>query len=841
MNNIDNYDLIVVGSGFTGGICAYLAASKNNQRVLILEKRNHIAGNMFDEKDPETGILVQKYGPHSFHTNSKQVYNLITEIGKWHSFILRARVDIDGTMTPSPFNFSTIDTFFSQEKALKIKRHIYKTYPGEKKTTILKILKSKDPFIREYAEFLFEKDYKPYTVKQWGITPEALDVSVLARVPIRFDYTDQYFDDVYQLMPENGYASFFESMLNHPNIDIKLNTDAQKFILIDTERGYVLFNGKILDIPVVYTGALDELLEYRYGRLPYRSLEFRYETLNMESFQETPGVAYPLAQGYTRISEYTKLPLQNGHGKTVIAYEYPMEYENEKGHIPYYPVLTDESKKLYKKYLNSVIWIRNFFPCGRLADFRYYNMDNAIERAMDVFHDITFFRRSHWQRPVEKTLFSGDHFKEIEHIQSTLVFGDLSRKPAPITVVIPTFDRVDYFEECLKSVLEQTASPDDYDILVVDNEPSEGSKTEALMRRYHVPNIYYYRNSQNLGTYPNFNRCFQLARSKWVSMVHDDDWLVPTCIDSINNVLKRLRRKNIGYVMSGRIDILEEDPYHIPDYWDMTNMNILQRFYMWLKIINNKRLWKITLHDFFIIRQVHLSSTCGVLYNRDAVLTMGGFGREYANDDSLFLAALGEKYDCYYCGGIWGKYRLGNNNGWMKDVISNFNGEYMLREFISTYKFRYRFYSKQFRRKINDNAIDYYIDYVKCFDNGYTLARSFFSNINETETKKIQYVNKPKLQNLAKKFVSFYVRAWRFWIVLRAALFGIRYRPLPGEDIATYIKIAKRCHVLMSELSYIDEQKKAERQEYQSKQRKQRDKNAKASRKIRKPGQAKKE
>jgi hypothetical protein len=282
-------------------------------------------------------------------------------------------------------------------------------------------------------------------------------------------------------------------------------------------------------------------------------------------------------------------------------------------------------------------------------------------------------------------------------------------------------------------------------------------------------------------------------------MVHDDDFLVPTCIESVKQVLRKLRKKNIGYIMSGRIDVPEDSPYHIPDYWDMTSLNWIKRFYIWLKIVNNRRLWKISLHDFFVIRQLHLSSTCGILYNKDAVMTMGGFAKEYANDDSIFLTALGEKYNCFYCGGIWGKYRLGINNGWMKDAISNANGEYMLREFAAGYDKRCGFYSKKFRRIIHEICLDFYISYIKYCDNGYTLARELIPYSEASDSHKIQYTWDSKNDRLSKKIVRAYSKAWRFWIVLRTALFGIRYRPLPGEDIETYIRIAKRRVKLQSE------------------------------------------
>jgi UDP-galactopyranose mutase len=249
-------------------------------------------------------------------------------------------------------------------------------------------LESQDPVIRKYAEFLYEKDCMPYTTKQWGIKPEKLDKTVLDRVQVRFDYTDIYFDDKYQLLPQISFTSFFEKMLNRAGIDIMLNVDALSLLAISRKEDVIRFGGKSVDIPIVYTGPLDELLKYKYGVLPYRSLFFRYKVLETESFQDAAVIAYPSVPDYTRITEYTKLPFQDGHGMTLIAYEYPAEYGSENGQHPYYPILTDESKKIHNQYLKDIYKAGKIFPCGRLADFRYYNMDQVIERAMQVFHNI---------------------------------------------------------------------------------------------------------------------------------------------------------------------------------------------------------------------------------------------------------------------------------------------------------------------------------------------------------------------------------------------------------------------------------------------------------------------
>lgn len=375
------YDIIIVGSGFAGSIIAY-KASRAGKKVLIIEKRQTISGNMYDYYD-ENGILVQKYGPHSFHTNDEEVYKFIQEIGEWKEYILRARVEIDGKLTPSPFNFQTIDDFFEADKAKLIKEHLLKSYPGRNKTTIVEMLESDDKLIKEYADFLFENDYKPYTSKQWGIKPKELDISILKRVPVRLDYTDAYFDDKYQLIPEKSFYEIFKNMLTHKNIDIVTSCDANTRISFSESNIY--FDGDKLDVPLLYSAPIDELFEFKFGKLPYRSLKFDFQTHNVDSYQETSGVAFPKAKKFTRITEFKKIPVQNIKGVTTIAVEYPLQYSPNSNNEPYYPILTKQSEKTYTDYLNEAGKYNNLFLCGRLAEFKYYNMDQVIKKALEIY------------------------------------------------------------------------------------------------------------------------------------------------------------------------------------------------------------------------------------------------------------------------------------------------------------------------------------------------------------------------------------------------------------------------------------------------------------------------
>jgi len=387
MIDSNEIDCIIVGAGFCGSVVARKLAEAE-KRVLVFERRDHIAGNMYDELDAN-GILVQRYGPHVFHTNESSVIDFITRYGEWIDYRHRCAVDIEGIVTPSPANFKTIDLLYDRNEAEALKTSLRNCYKGLKSVTILELLDCDDISIRKYAKKLYELNYRPYTVKQWDIDPEDIDPSILKRVPVRLDYTDAYFDDRYQVLPEKGYTRFFKKLLDHKNIKIHLKTDALSSLKVDSGGKQLLLNGKPLAIPVIYTGSIDELLDNRYGQLPYRSLVFDYHTKNVEDFQDAPVVIHPDARGYTRITEYKKLPPQNVPGITTIAYDYPVPADKANKKEQYYPILTADNTLLYNKYYSELNRIHNLYLCGRLADYKYYNMDATILRAFDIAAKIT--------------------------------------------------------------------------------------------------------------------------------------------------------------------------------------------------------------------------------------------------------------------------------------------------------------------------------------------------------------------------------------------------------------------------------------------------------------------
>lgn len=374
-----NCDYLVVGCGLSGAVVARHLAQQGKQ-VTIWERRDHIGGNMYDYVD-EHGFLVQKYGPHTFHTKIKHLYDYMCQYEQWEPYRLTCGAVWDGKYTPTPFNFSTIDTFYPEDKAQALKQKLTEAFAGRETATVVEVLEHPDPDIRGYAQFLFSNDYAPYTAKQWGVDPSEIDPSVLKRVPLRFSYNVGYFDDAYEVMPRHSFTRFFENLLDHPNIRTELGVDALEHLKVRDNR--LFLDGKQLQIPVVYTGALDELFGGVYGQLPYRSIKFDWRYEDIDSLQDAPVVAYPQEPGFTRITEYKKLPVQEKPG-TSYAVETSLPYREGEKMEPYYPVLTEASLAQYAKYHAMADQIPNLIYCGRLADFKYYNMDQALDRALQI-------------------------------------------------------------------------------------------------------------------------------------------------------------------------------------------------------------------------------------------------------------------------------------------------------------------------------------------------------------------------------------------------------------------------------------------------------------------------
>lgn len=379
---------IIIGCGITGAVIARELAEKGNS-VVIYDRRSHIAGNLYDYID-EHGYLVQQYGPHIFHTSDDEVINYVKKYETWRPFKLVCGATWDNKYTNTPFNFSTIDIFFSESKAKQIKEKLKAAYPKEKTVTVVELLNHEDSVIKEFADFLFKNDYAPYTAKQWGMDPSEVDPSILKRVPIILSYDKGYFSDSFEAMPTHSYSTFVQNILNHKNIDVILNVEAMHHLSVADNHLY--WDNKLLRDKVIFTGAIDELLNGIYGQLPYRSLRFEWKYENVDSYQNAPVVAYPKEKGFTRITEYKKLPPQTGSG-TSFSVEYPIPYVEGERMEPYYPVVTEKSLLIYEKYKAIIDDINGLTVCGRLGNFKYYNMDQAIKNALNVANQLLITTR----------------------------------------------------------------------------------------------------------------------------------------------------------------------------------------------------------------------------------------------------------------------------------------------------------------------------------------------------------------------------------------------------------------------------------------------------------------
>ncbi|MDX4038250.1 UDP-galactopyranose mutase [Aliarcobacter skirrowii] len=372
-------DYIVVGSGLAGVVMAERIATQLNKKVLIIEKRNHIGGNCYDFKD-ENNILIHKYGPHLFHTNNKEVIDYLSNFTSWNIYNHEVLVYIDGKKVPIPFNFNTLYEVFPNQKAKALEAKLLETYDYNSKVPILELKKSTDKDLQFLADFIYEKIFVNYTAKQWGMKPEDMDGAVTARVPIFIGRDNRYFNDSYQMLPKDGYTKMIENMLNYKNIKIMLNTDFQEICTLK-DKDFYLFDKKF-DGKVIYTGQIDELFDYKFGDLPYRSVNMQFETIEKDFYQEKATVNYPNDYDFTRITEFKHIHPINTP-KTTILKEYPQEYVKNKN-TPYYPIFTEENQKKYNQYLEYSKEFENLLLIGRLAEYKYYDMDDIVERVLEV-------------------------------------------------------------------------------------------------------------------------------------------------------------------------------------------------------------------------------------------------------------------------------------------------------------------------------------------------------------------------------------------------------------------------------------------------------------------------
>ena len=382
----ESYDAIIVGAGFAGAVCARMLAEASGTKVAVIERRDHIAGNAYDCYD-EAGVLVHQYGPHIYHTTNDRVHQFLSRFTKWLPYEHKVLANIHGKLMPVPFNHKSLKMAFGDERGEYLYQKLVATFGENKKVPIMELRKKNDPDLTEVADYVYENVFLYYTMKQWGKTPDQIDPSITGRVPIFVGDDDRYFPAApHQGMPAEGYTKLFERLLDHDLIDVFLGTDVRDVLQIKGDLIYVCdhpYGGE-----VIYTGQLDELFDLDLGALPYRTLDMQFETLQQDQFQPVATVNYTTTEDFTRITEFKLMTGQELPGVTTIMREYSKAYEPDSGQTPYYAIIEDETQALYQRYRERVDGILNFHCVGRLAEYRYYDMDGVVASALELSDEI---------------------------------------------------------------------------------------------------------------------------------------------------------------------------------------------------------------------------------------------------------------------------------------------------------------------------------------------------------------------------------------------------------------------------------------------------------------------
>lgn len=363
---------LIVGCGLSGAVIARKIAEELNEKVFMVDCKDHIGGTCYDYKDA-SGITVHKYGPHIFRTNSKEIWDFLSRFTEWYPFMHHVLGIVDGIEIPIPFNLDSLHKVFPEQMAIKLENKLIEKFGVNKKVPILELRQISDPDLNFLAEYIYQKVFLGYTLKQWNFTPEQLAPSVTGSVPVYISRDSRYFQEKYQAIPRSGYTKMFENMLNHPNITVHLNTKYQDVKDQKFDR-------------IFYTGAIEDFFDYKFGMLPYRSLDIKIETYDTEKFQNAPVVNYPENYDFTRIAEY-KYFLNEKSDKTVLSFEYPEDFEKGKNDR-IYPILNEQNQEIYNKYLKEAEKLQNVYFLGRLGAYRYFDMNRTIANAFETFKKI---------------------------------------------------------------------------------------------------------------------------------------------------------------------------------------------------------------------------------------------------------------------------------------------------------------------------------------------------------------------------------------------------------------------------------------------------------------------
>ncbi len=477
-----SYQAIVIGAGLSGAVMAERMASQLGWKVLVLEQRDHIGGNCFDEYD-EHGVLIHRYGPHLFHTDKREVWDYLSQFTAWRPYEHRVLSRIDGQLVPIPFNLTSIERCFPAEKAAAMIAALRSRFGDGARVPIMALRQEAEPLLAELAQFIYERAFVNYTSKQWGVSPEQVSPEVTARVPVVVNRDDRYFIDPWQAVPEQGYTAMFERMLANPLIEVRLSTPMRAHVCLDWQQKRILLDGVPFAGPLVYTGMLDQLIPEDHYGLPYRSLRFEHCHLPQAQFQPVTTVNYPNEEAYTRITEFKHLTGQQ-HPGTSIVYEYPCAYVSGQGLEPYYPLFTDAAKQNYQACRNELAQFPQLIALGRLAEYCYFDMDDAVVNALSYFNK----------------------FEQL--------------RPPLISVVMSVYNCESFVEEAVNSILSQTFA--DFEFIIIDDGSTDNTHHILQLLSRQDSRIRLYRQS-NEGLVYSLNKAIKLARGKFIARMDADD------------------------------------------------------------------------------------------------------------------------------------------------------------------------------------------------------------------------------------------------------------------------------------------------------------------------------
>jgi UDP-galactopyranose mutase len=381
---VSSYDAIVVGAGFSGAVMAERLASQLCWQVLVLEQRNHLAGNCFDRND-SNGIRIHQYGPHLFHTNKSDVWQYLSQFTEWQPYEHKVQARVGDMLLPLPFNLNSLYRLYPAEHAQQLEQLLMQRYGAGAKVPILQLKQTDEPELRQLADWIYQNIFVNYTMRQWGIKAEDIAPEVLARVPVVLSRDDRYFHDQYQAIPVDGYTALIGRLLSQPGVDVHLQQDALQRLKL--AEGKIWLDGELFKGKLIYTGMLDQLFAYQFGELAYRSLQFEFKQLDFPYFQSETTVNYPNEDTFTRITEFKHI-LGEQCNSTTIVIEYPQDYDKNdlQKNIPYYPVFTADNQEKFGQYKALAAQYPQLIPLGRLAEYKYFNMDDAVSNALQLFN-----------------------------------------------------------------------------------------------------------------------------------------------------------------------------------------------------------------------------------------------------------------------------------------------------------------------------------------------------------------------------------------------------------------------------------------------------------------------